>query len=130
MQDGSEAGTVVGVNLYSPGKAPEGVWLFEAQPEMNHHAGYSFGVKGIKLSKYTGLQVNKDPGVWMVWTGCIILVAGIMMAFFTSHKKFWVRIGKDRKGRVEVTAGGTTNKNKYAYAAEVARLVQSFREGV
>ncbi len=128
MQDGSEAGTVVGVNLYSPGAAPEGVWLFESHPEMNRHGEYSFVVKGIKLRTYTGLQVNKDPGVWMVWTGSLLLVAGIMMAFFMSHKKFWIRIEKDRKGRVEVTAGGTTNKNKSAFAAEVARMVQSFRE--
>ena len=119
---------MVGVNLYSPGAAPEGVWLFEAHPEMNRHGEYSFVVKGVKLRTYTGLQVNKDPGVWMVWAGSLLLVAGIMMAFFMSHKKFWIRIEKDRKGRVEVTAGGTTNKNKYAFAAEVARLVQSFRE--
>ncbi len=128
MQDGSEAGTVVGVNIYRPGATPEGVWLFEAHPEMNRHGEYSFVVKGVKLKTYTGLQVNKDPGVWMVWAGSLLLVAGIMMAFFMSHKKFWIRIEKDRKGRVEVTAGGTTNKNKYAFAAEVARLVQSFRE--
>jgi cytochrome c biogenesis protein len=128
MQDGSEAGTVVGVNLYRPGAAPEGIWLFEAHPEMNRHGEHSFVVKGIKVRTYTGLQVNKDPGVWMVWAGSLLLVAGIMMAFFMSHKKFWIRIEKDRKGRVEVTAGGTTNKNKYAFDAETARLVQSFRE--
>jgi cytochrome c biogenesis protein len=128
MQDGSEAGMVVGVNLYGPGVSPEGVWLFEAHPEMNRHGDYSFMVKDVKLRKYTGLQVNKDPGVWMVWTGSLLLVAGILMAFFMSHKRFWIRITKDKKGRVEVTAGGTTNKDKYAFAAEVARLVQSFRE--
>ena len=128
MRDGSEAGAVVGVNLYNPGAAPEEVWIFEEHPEMNRHGNYSFVIKGVKLRKYTGLQVNKDPGVWMVWTGSLLLVAGIMMAFFMSHKKFWIRIEKDRKGRVEVTAGGTTNKNKYAFAAETARLVQSFRE--
>jgi cytochrome c biogenesis protein len=128
LPNGSEAGRAVGVNIFRPGAAPEGVWLFETHPEMNRHWGYSFEVKGIKLRKYTGLQVNKDPGVWMVWTGCCILVAGIMMAFFMSHKKFWIRIGKDRKGRVELTAGGTTNKNKYAFSSEVARLIESFRE--
>ena len=128
MQDGSEAGTVVGVNIYRPGTAPEGVWLFEAHPDMNRHGEYSFVVKNIQLKKYTGLQVTKDPGVWMVWTGSVLLVAGIIMAFFMSHKKFWIRMEKDRKGRVEVTAGGTTNKNKHAFAAEVAGLIQSFRE--
>jgi cytochrome c biogenesis protein len=95
---------------------------------MNRHGDISFVVKDIKLRSYTGLQVNKDPGVWMVWAGSILLVAGIMMAFFMSHKKLWIRIGTDKKGRVEVTAGGSTNKNKYAFAAEMARMAQSFRE--
>jgi cytochrome c biogenesis protein len=129
MENGSEAGPVVGVNIYRPGAAePEGVWIFETKPEMNRHGDYAFVVNEVKLRKYTGLQVNKDPGVWMVWFGSLILVAGIMMAFFMSHKKFWIRIGKDRKGRVEVTAGGTTNKNKYAFASDVAKLVERFKE--
>jgi cytochrome c biogenesis protein len=126
--DGSEAGTAIGVNVFRPGAEPEGVWIYEEHPEKNNHFGYAFEVKGVKLRKYTGLQVNKDPGVWVVWMGCIMMVVGIMMAFFTSHKKLWIRIGKDRKGRVELTAGGMANKNKYAFSSELARLFDSFRE--
>lgn len=128
MPDGSEAGAAVGVNVYRPDAAPAGVWLYESHPKLNTHWGYVFEVKGVKLRKYTGLQVNKDPGVWLVWTGCILMVVGIMLAFFTSHKKLWIRIGKDRKGRVELTAGGTTNKNKYAFSSEMTRLIERFRE--
>jgi cytochrome c biogenesis protein len=95
---------------------------------MNRTAGYEFVVKGVKLKSFTGLQVNKDPGVWLVWTGSIMLVAGIMMAFFMSHKKLWIRIRKDKKGRVEVTAGGMTNKNKHAFTGEIQKLVDGFRE--
>jgi len=126
--DGSEAGTAIGVNIFRPDAEPAGVWIYEAHPEKNTHFGYSFEVKGVKVRKYTGLQVNKDPGVWVVWTGCIMMVVGIMMAFFTSHKKLWVRIGTDRKGRVELTAGGMANKNKFAFSSELARLFGSFRE--
>ncbi|MHB8908082.1 MAG: cytochrome c biogenesis protein ResB [Syntrophales bacterium] len=128
LDDGSEAGPVFGVNVIRPGAEPEGIWVSETKPEMNRIEGYEFVVKGVKLKSYTGLQVNKDPGVWLVWTGSIMLVAGIMMAFFMSHRKFWVRIGKDKKGRVEVTAGGMTNKNKHAFAGEVQKLVDGFRE--
>ncbi len=128
LSDGSEAGPAYGVNLYSQGAPPSGIWISETRPEMNRYGAYSFAFKGAKFRNYTGLQVNKDPGVWVVWTGCIMLVAGIMMAFFMSHKKFWIRIGKDKKGRVEVTAGGTANKNKHAFASEVERMVESFRE--
>ncbi|MHB9096455.1 MAG: cytochrome c biogenesis protein ResB [Syntrophales bacterium] len=128
LDDGSEAGPVFGVNIIRPGAAPEGIWISETKQEMNRYEDYEFVVKGVKLKSYTGLQVNKDPGVWLVWTGSIMLVAGIMMAFFMSHKKFWIRIGKDKKGRVEVTAGGMANKNKHAFAGEIQKLVDGFRE--
>jgi cytochrome c biogenesis protein len=95
---------------------------------MNVHGGYAFTIKDTRFINYTGLQVNEDPGVWLVWAGSLMLVAGIMMAFFLSHKKFWIRIGKDKKGRVEVTAGGMTNKNKHAFAGEVQKLIDGFRE--
>jgi cytochrome c biogenesis protein len=128
LSDGSEAGPVYGVNVIRPGAPAEGIWVSESNPAMNRIGEYTFRVKDAKFTSFTGLQVNKDPGVWLVWTGSLMLVAGILMAFFLSHKKFWIRIRKDRKGRVEVTAGGMTNKNKHAFAGEVKKLVDGFRE--
>lgn len=55
---------------------------------------------------FTGLQVARDPGVWVVWLGCAMMVAGICMAFFMSHKRVWLRIANGR-----VTMGGTASKN-------------------
>ncbi|GAB7027094.1 cytochrome c biogenesis protein ResB [Geotalea toluenoxydans] len=55
---------------------------------------------------YTGLQVAKDPGVWVVWLGCSLMVVGICMAFFMSHKRIWIRVANGR-----VTLGGTASKN-------------------
>jgi len=127
LRDGSEAGPAYGVNIYSSGAPPRGIWVSEPRPEINRDGTYSFVVKNARLKNYTGLQVNRDPGVWLVWLGCIMLVIGIMMAFFMSHRKFWIRIGTDRKGRVEVTAGGTANKNKHAFVSEVERLLEGFR---
>ncbi|MHB8772465.1 MAG: cytochrome c biogenesis protein ResB [Syntrophales bacterium] len=128
LSDGSEAGPAYGVNILRSGAPTEGIWVSETNPEMNRHGDYTFLVKDAKFTNFTGLQVNKDPGVWLVWTGSLMLVAGILMAFFLSHKKFWIRIRRDKKGRVEVTAGGMTNKNKHAFAGEVKKLVDGFRE--
>lgn len=55
---------------------------------------------------FTGLQVAKDPGVWVVWLGCALMVVGICMAFFMSHKRVWIRVSNGR-----VTLGGTASKN-------------------
>jgi cytochrome c biogenesis protein len=55
---------------------------------------------------YTGLQVAKDPGVWIVWFGCILMMAGIYAAFFMSHRRIWVRIENG-----VVLIGGNSSKN-------------------
>jgi cytochrome c biogenesis protein len=129
LPDGSEGGPAIGLNIYSPDAPAEGIWITGApQAGRNRSGDYSFVVKDMKLKKYTGLQVNKDPGVWLVWTGCCMLVAGIMMAFFMAHRKLWIKIRKDKKGRVEVTLGGTANKNKHAFSGELGKLAESLRE--
>ena len=128
--DGMELGRAIGVNIYAEGKEPSGVWLLESYPELDKRRNYEFyfKVKDVKLKEYTGLQVNKDPGVWIVWTGCFMLVFGIMMAFFTSHKKIWVKIITDKKERVEVTIGGMANKNRYAFEKELEQVINGFKE--
>jgi cytochrome c biogenesis protein len=73
-------------------------------------------------TRYTGLQVTKDPGVWVVYTGFILLCIGPLIAFFGSHKKLWVSI-QDRKGRVVVTVAGSANKNRLGFEREFNRIV-------
>jgi cytochrome c biogenesis protein len=64
---------------------------------------------------YTGLQVAKDPGVWVVWLGCFLLVAGSCGAFFLSHRRLWVTIQPLAKG-VGVKLGGSAHRNQPAFA--------------
>ena len=52
----------------------------------------------------------KDPGVWVVWFGCALMILGICIAFFLSHKRIWIRVANGR-----VTVGGTANKNQAAF---------------
>jgi len=73
-------------------------------------------------SRYTGLQVTKDPGVWVVYTGFILLCIGPLIAFFGSHKKLWIRI-QDRKGQAVITVAGTANRNRLGFEREFNALV-------
>jgi len=42
-------------------------------------------------SQYTGIMVRDDPGsIWM-WTGSILLVAGMTVTFACRHRRVWVR---------------------------------------
>lgn len=72
--------------------------------------------------RYTGLQVTKDPGVWVVYVGFILLCIGPLIAFFGSHRKLWVRI-QDKKGRALVTVAGSSNRNRLAFEREFNRIV-------
>ena len=78
---------------------------------------------GSEEKYYTGLQVAKDPGVWVVWTGCALMVLGIIIAFFLSHKRVWIRTANGR-----VIIGGTANKNQAAFQLVFDTLTDKLKQ--
>jgi cytochrome c biogenesis protein len=80
---------------------------FDAQ----RNTEYSFALQDFQQRYYTGLQVAKDPGVWVVWLGCALMVVGSMVAFFLSHRRIWVTIQPVGK-QVGVKIGGAAHRNQ------------------
>ena len=70
---------------------------------------------------YTGLQVTRDPGVWVVYSGFIMLILGCFVTFFTSHQHLFVEVVQ-KKGKCRVTVSGSANKNKLGMEHEVKRI--------
>lgn len=91
------------------------------QPEMPED--YTISYQDYWGARYTGLQVAKDPGVWVVYTGFILLCFGPVIAFFGSHRKLWVRI-QDRKGQAVVTVAGSANRNRLGFERHLNALVE------
>lgn len=96
---------------------------------MKHEAGEpnmpeNYVIRLVELwgFRYTGLQVTKDPGVWVVYAGFILLCIGPLIAFFGSHKKLWVRI-QDQKGQAVITVAGSANRNRLGFEREFNRIV-------
>jgi len=70
---------------------------------------------------YTGLQVSKDPGVWVVYGGFILMIIGIYITFFMSHQQICVEVAsRGKESRIMVA--GTSNKNKLGMQKKVAKL--------
>jgi len=73
-------------------------------------------------SQFTGLQVRKDPGVWLVYLGCTLMSIALFVAFFMSHRKVWVRIEPDRK-QTKVLMGASASKNRHSFEKAVDKMV-------
>jgi len=76
----------------------------------------------------TGLQVAKDPGVWTVYVGCLLMLTGLYVAFFLSHRRVWVYIVReeDAADRCLILLCGASSKNKLAFEKEFSALIECF----
>jgi len=112
------------VVLEKPGKPPAQFWLLRAYPNFDRQRGDSryLSFAGVDQIFYTGLQVARDPGVNIVWVGCTLMVIGIMIAFFMSHQRLWIRLSRGGDGRVEVVLAGSTNKNRLAFEKRFEKI--------
>jgi cytochrome c biogenesis protein len=70
----------------------------------------------------TGLQATKDPGVWLVYIGCLLMLVGLYVAFFMSHRKLYVFIQADGTGS-RVLFAGEANKNKVGFETKFSELI-------
>jgi cytochrome c biogenesis protein len=87
---------------------------------------FVFVLEKLESRYYTGLQVNNDPGVPLVWAGCIAMILGFLSAFFTSHKRVWVRVSS-RKGTLRVSVAGRSHKNPLGMEQELEQLTRRLR---
>jgi cytochrome c biogenesis protein len=56
------------------------------------------------------------------------MILGLIVSFFFSHQRVWVRIPKDPGG--EIVLAGSTNKNKVGFEKSFGQLVDSIRKTV
>ncbi len=85
---------------------------------------YTFYLEGLESKFYTGLQVNRDPGVSIVWIGSFLMIGGFFITFFMSHRRIWVRVSSTKQGST-ISIAGTSNKNPVGLQRELAHLAIS-----
>jgi cytochrome c biogenesis protein len=102
--------------------------FFERFPKFNPGAykPYLFSLDSIEARHYTGLQVSKDPGVPLVWTGFFLIMIGLFVTFFTSHRSIWIQVAKRNRG-LNLRVAGRSNKNPVGLERELDRLASKIR---
>jgi cytochrome c biogenesis protein len=126
-------GPALGVFLLKDRREVDQGWILASHPEFhgNRLGEFQFKVKEIKSRYLSGLQVNRDPGVWFIWIGSSLMLIGFMIAFYLSHQQVWVwvREKKTSKGgsRSEILIGGTAHKNRGAFVSRMEKHLQQVR---
>ncbi|RMG58363.1 MAG: cytochrome c biogenesis protein ResB [Deltaproteobacteria bacterium] len=117
-------GPALRVRVEGESGQPLSFWIFKNFPDFDKRRGQPFYLvfSGIDEIYYTGLQVAKDPGVNIVWVGCVFMVLGILVAFFGSHRRVWLKLVPQEGGRVEVVLAGAANRNRLAFEKTFQRL--------
>ncbi|MDP3478662.1 MAG: cytochrome c biogenesis protein ResB [Desulfoprunum sp.] len=69
----------------------------------------------VKQRYATGLQVVKDPGVWLVYLGFGLMLFGLYVAFFMSHRRLWISI-QETGATLTLILSGSSNKNQAGFS--------------
>ena len=78
-----------------PQGEPSVFWVNAGQEAIIKRPGSTYHLKADQLYA-TGLQATRDPGVGLVYGGCILMLLGLYVAFFLSHRRLYAFVQKHR----------------------------------
>ena len=106
---------------------PSIFWVNNGQKAIIKRPGGEYELT-VKQLYATGLQVTKDPGVWFVYIGCGMMLLGLYVAFFMSHRKIYAFISPAKDRGSTVLFAGSAHKNKLGFEKTFNRLVNDFTQ--
>ncbi len=101
-------------------------WIPSGEEVTVQRADTEFVIAG-KQMYATGLQVAKDPGVWIVYIGCGMMILGLFVAFFMSHRRFWILLKPEENDTSSILVAGSANKNKVGFEKTFASLADALK---
>lgn len=139
-----EMGPAVKIRITSRGKDIQ-FWVFKnidqivaANPDLfakvpmvdpGFFKPYLFTLNKVEHKYYTGLQVVQDFSTPFIIAGGCILVAGLLIIFFTFSRRVWVMIAAV-DGNTEISIAGRSSRNQARLKQETDRLCEQIREKI
>ncbi|HEV09333.1 MAG TPA: cytochrome c biogenesis protein ResB [Sulfurihydrogenibium azorense] len=68
---------------------------------------------------FSGLQVSYFPGTDLIWLGTVVVVLGTMLAFYTVHRRVWVKIEKREDNKTDVYLAFYSQKFKESFHEKI-----------
>ena len=104
---------------------PASAWILVKQPEFhgNRIGDLVVTVEGLQNSFYTGLQVKKDPGIWVIYAGFSLMLLSMLVALYGSHRRVWLLLDQ-ASGGTKISLGGHSSKHEARFGREFTKLTQ------
>lgn len=107
-------------------ESPATIWIDDGVETEIERPNGTYRVSA-KQMYATGLQVAKDPGVWWVYIGCGLMLFGLYVAFFMSHRRIWLLL-TPQGTQTEVLLAGSANKNRAGFERTFEELAELLEE--
>jgi cytochrome c biogenesis protein len=79
--------------------------------------GLNIKLEDIQENLFTGLEITKDPGIWVVWVGFALILFGLYANFFVYFRKIYIRYTS-----YGLIVAGIAFKNKEAFKKEFEKF--------
>ena len=90
---------------------------------------YVFTLKGMEERYRTGLLVVRDPGLPIVLTGSLLMLAGLLVVFWMFHRRFWICIDH-MEGQTRICVAGKSHGKEWGIERESVALLSDIREEI
>ena len=111
------------------GSEPTTAWVSDRETVVVRGASGEFSIAFRQL--YSSLLLaTKDPGIWIFYSGCGLMVIGLMVSFTLSHRRIWVRISPADKPGTRILLTGTSNKQKPAFELRFKELASRLEKAM
>jgi cytochrome c biogenesis protein len=88
---------------------------------------YRFYLQGTKF--FSVLQVKRDPGVWWVYAGFLLLLPGFYLAFLRPAERWALVLQRHAKGAWEARLLGAAPRAREAFQGRLERLQELLKKG-
>jgi cytochrome c biogenesis protein len=111
-------------------------WLFY-DDSMNAIANLPFygspwyiQMTSFKQIEASGLQITRSPGKNVVYFGSAMLIIGVFLLFYVSHRRIWLYLQPLEDGQTEIVLAGSANRNQDEFNKYFQRLQEGFRQAL
>jgi cytochrome c biogenesis protein len=110
--------------VYVEGDQQKTSWFLKNVPGHRDRMLAGVPVKLVSMTQefYTGLEVTRDPGVWIVWTGFALILFGLYVNFFMYDRRIYLLKTEDG-----VLIAGSAPRNKEGFREEFEKLKERNR---